>query len=89
MICRLLVQSVVHGTVGSFGGCHEEVLDLRHFLDNVQWNDSQHALSDPERVPSDLHELVPNDEVQKEQNHDVARKKNRVLVVSLVEVVED
>ncbi len=39
-------------------------------------------------MPCDLHELVPNDEVQKEENHDVASEKNSVLVVSLVKVVE-
>jgi hypothetical protein len=40
-------------------------------------------------VAGDLHELVPYDEIQKEQNDNVAGEEDRVLVVSLVEVVKD
>jgi hypothetical protein len=40
-------------------------------------------------VAGHLHELVPHDEVQQEENDDVAGEDDGVLVVSLVEVVEN
>ena len=36
-----------------------------------------------------LHELVPENEVEQEEDYDVAREENRVLAISLIKVVED
>jgi hypothetical protein len=57
-------MSVVHGAVGGLGRGHEEVFDLGYFLYDIEWYNCEHTFGDPERVSSDLHELVPDYEVE-------------------------
>ena len=81
--------SIVDSTESSFRTCEEEVLDLRHFLDNVQGDDGEHALGHPQRVSRRFHELVPDDKVQHEQDHNVACEEYGILIITLSKVVED
>ncbi len=62
---------------------------LVDLLNDIERNDRQHALGDPQRVPRLFNELPPENEVEQEEDHHVASEENCVLFLCLIEVEED